>query len=311
MLTTLTCNPSFDRTVEVDLLTRGEVHRLARDTIEGGGKGINVAKALVRGGVAARAVFPANASDGLRMRALVEADGGPPCVIVEIDQPIRTNVTIIDGETTTKLNAAGPTLGEHDLDALLAATVDGLTAGEWVAMAGSFPPGVDASFVQRVNDAVSSCGALLALDTSGPALEAAIEARVALIKPNAHELAAVTGTPVDTLGDVVDAAMQLIGEGLSAVAASMGSAGAILATADGVWHACAAAEDVRNTVGAGDAFLSGVLSAGMIGPDALAEGVAWGRAAVASPTTSFPPADAADRAAVVVTADLDRGLGVD
>jgi 1-phosphofructokinase len=48
----------------------------------------------------------------------------------------------------------------------------------------------------------------------------------------------------------------------------------------------------RSSVGAGDALLAGFLAGGAKGPEALAEGLAWGAAAVSLPGSRMPgPAD--------------------
>ena len=55
MIVTLTLNPSLDRTVEVPGLVRGEVIRASAGRLDPGGKGVNVARALLANGVPARA----------------------------------------------------------------------------------------------------------------------------------------------------------------------------------------------------------------------------------------------------------------
>ena len=75
-------------------------------------------------------------------------------------------------------------------------------------------------------------------------------------------------------------------------------------------HGIAPTNIVKNTVGAGDAFLAGFLAGGGAGPTALEEGLSWGRAAVQSATTTFPPATAEDRAAVSLMTDIDRSMPV-
>ena len=56
MITTICMNPSFDKTVEVDALTLGEVNRIRTTRTDMGGKGINVAVVLRRLGMDCRCV---------------------------------------------------------------------------------------------------------------------------------------------------------------------------------------------------------------------------------------------------------------
>lgn len=150
----------------------------------------------------------------------------------------------------------------------------------------------------------------MAIDASGAALRAAVEGNAALIKPNRDELSDVVGRDLETLGDVVDAAIEVRDGGVGGVVVSLGSSGAVLVDQSGVVHGTAPTNIVKNTVGAGDAFLAGFLAGGGAGPDALASGLSWGRAAVQSASTSFPPATDEDRAAVSLTEDIDRSLPV-
>ena len=72
MILTLTPNPSIDRTVTLDgELSRGQVHRVALVTSQGGGKGVNISRAAVTAGIPSIAVVPAGKDD----RTAFEAAG--------------------------------------------------------------------------------------------------------------------------------------------------------------------------------------------------------------------------------------------
>ncbi|WP_262403154.1 hypothetical protein, partial [Actinomadura sp. CNU-125] len=57
MIVTLTLNPSLDRTIEVDALTRGAVLRARSARLDPGGKGVNVSRALLANGTDSTAVL--------------------------------------------------------------------------------------------------------------------------------------------------------------------------------------------------------------------------------------------------------------
>ena len=70
MILTLTPNPSIDRTVALDgELSRGQVHRVASVTSQGGGKGVNISRAAVSAGIPSIAVVPAAQGRPVRPRA--------------------------------------------------------------------------------------------------------------------------------------------------------------------------------------------------------------------------------------------------
>ncbi|WP_168220944.1 PfkB family carbohydrate kinase [Actinomadura sp. WMMA1423] len=66
MIVTVTLNPSLDRTIEVDALTRGAVIRARSARLDPGGKGVNVSRALLANGVESAAVVAVGGSDGDR-----------------------------------------------------------------------------------------------------------------------------------------------------------------------------------------------------------------------------------------------------
>ena len=58
MIVTITLNPSLDRTLEIERLVRGSVLRTSSPTLEAGGKGVNVSRALAANGIPNLAVLP-------------------------------------------------------------------------------------------------------------------------------------------------------------------------------------------------------------------------------------------------------------
>jgi 1-phosphofructokinase len=284
---TVTANPSVDRTVEVAELVRGGLHRASAVHVHPGGKGINVARALVRNGLKARAVVPAGGVEGEHLIALLD-DYSIDVIRVPALGPVRSNISVIEPDATvTKVNEAGAQLSAEETQAFSDAVLDNVADASWVVVAGSLPPGMTDEFYADLIRLLGPSGAKVVVDTSGPALRAAVKAGPTLIKPNLEELEEAVGRPLWTLRDVVDAAEELRALGAGAVLASLGSKGAVLVEADGVWHA-EAPVDARSTVGAGDAMLAGFLSAGGEGVGALSAGVAWGAAAVSLPGSTMP-----------------------
>jgi 1-phosphofructokinase len=294
MIVTVTPNPSIDRTIEVAELVRGAVLRAVAGHVDPGGKGVNVARALAANGRKARAVLPSGGAEGRQLAELLGA-AGIDVASVPVRDPVRVNVAVVEPDgTTTKLNELGPNLSPAEVEALIAATVAGAEGSEWVACCGSLPPGAGDDFYARLAARVAETGSKVALDSSGPAFTAALTARPALVKPNHEELAEAAGMPVGTLGEVADAAKSLLDQGVATVVVSLGADGALLVNSDGVVHGEAPADRPRSTVGAGDALLAGFLAAGGSGPSALAEGLAWGTAAVQLPGSRMPTPDDLD-----------------
>jgi 1-phosphofructokinase len=298
MIVTLTLNPSVDRTVEVETLARGEVMRALGVRVDPGGKGINVSRALASHGLPTRAVVTLGGAEGEHLVALLR-DTGIEIVPVPIRGAIRSNITVVEPDgTTTKLNEPGAQLSADELAAVFLAVKTAAESADWLVASGSLPPGAPASIYADLVRSLAGSGTRVAVDTSGPALQAVLAAGPALVKPNRDELAEVTGQPLRTIADVVEAACRLRDLGARTVLASLGADGAVLVDDDGALHGATPAVLPISSVGAGDAMLAGFLAAGGVGAKALTEGLAWGAAAVLQPGSGMPSPHDIDRAVV-------------
>ena len=264
MITTLTPNPSLDRTVTLPgPLLRGAVNRLASVTVEPGGKGVNVARVLAASGQPVTTVLPAATHDPLL--AAIAALGLPGLTALPVPVAgaarVNTAVTEPDG-TTTKLNEPGAGLSAEEVDAVEHALLEALASApptatdehHWAVLSGSLPPGAPVDWYVRLVGLLRPLGVRIAVDTSDAplaALAAALPGSAPdLIKPNGEELAQLAGVGATDLeegamaGDlepVAAAARVLVDLGIGAVMATLGAAGAVLVTPDGAWHATAPA----------------------------------------------------------------------
>ena len=297
MIVTLTLNPSVDRTVEVEALVRGDVMRaLASGSIP-----------AARGSTSPERWRPTACRPGPSSRsAEPRASTWSPCCATRGSRSsrsdpgaIRSNITVVEPDgTTTKFNEPGAELSADELAAVFAAVKAAADSADWLVASGSLPPGTPADVYADLVRGLAGSGTCVAVDTSGPALEAVLAAGPTLVKPNRDELAEVTGLRLETIADVVEAATRLRDRGAGAVLASLGADGAVLVDEDGAIHGRTPAVPPRSSVGAGDAMLAGFLAGGGKGAEALVEGLAWGAAAVLQPGSGMPsPADI-DRVAV-------------
>jgi 1-phosphofructokinase len=312
MIVTLTANPSFDRTIALSgRLERGDVVRADSVLEQAGGKGVNISRVAAAAGVPTVAVFPAGAESSFTLEL---EQHGIECAPVPPTGPIRVNLTLTEPDgTTTKINGAGALADADLLVRLRTALEKAATEAEWVVLAGSLPPGAPDEWYADLAAALADLPAAVAVDTSDGALVAVAErlesTNLGLLKPNAQELAQLTGgDPADLEGDphaVADAAHRLVERGAGAVLATLGGAGAVLVTPEGAWHATAPAVTVVSTVGAGDSSLFGYLLGelgGLPPADRLRFAVAYGSAAAALPGTTLPAPHQVHPDLVTVTA---------
>jgi 1-phosphofructokinase len=297
VIVTLTLNPSLDRTVEVPGLVRGAVIRASGGRIDPGGKGVNVARALLANGVAARAVLPAGGAVGRQLVELLEVEG-VPMTAVPVAGATRSNLTLSEPDgTVTKINEGGELLGTDEIDLLADAVVQLVGPLDWAVLSGSLPTGVDAGVYARLTERFVQAGIDVAVDTSGPALVRAVRAQPTIVKPNRDELSEALGRDIRSLADAVEAAELLRSAGALSVLASLGPDGAVLVERDGVVFGDCVVDEPRSSVGAGDCLLAGFLAArstGATGREALATALRWAAAAVELPGSAVPgPADVA------------------
>ena len=306
-IVTVTLAPAVDLTYRIDRIEPGQVNRASSFTSELSGKGVNVSHAVHASGVATRAVLPLAAD---------ERPGEAPWLRpVPARGATRQNVTIATGDgVTTKLNAPATPLSRSELDALLQTAIEQAQdlGADWVVLAGTVPPleGGETADLGAAVAALGGAGLRVAVDTSGAPLALLLSehaGQIALVKPNTRELAEATGRPLRMLGDVAEAASELVSRGIETVYVSMGEDGALGVSADGVWWARAAAPAVVNATGAGDASLAGFLvRAGSGRPDipaAIAGAASYGALAVSQPGTLLHDPAAAPRATVVSDPD--------
>jgi 1-phosphofructokinase len=305
MIVTVTLNPSLDRTIEVAELTRGAMVRASATRLDPGGKGVNVSRALAAHAIATSAVVPLGGPEGAQLTSLLAQEGIDVCP-VPVSSPTRSNVSLVEPDgTVTKINEPGGTLTADDLDEIVSAVLAAAGTADWVVACGSLPPGVPHTFYGRLGRLLTDRGVRFAVDTSGPALTAALGSRPALVKPNRGELAESVGWRIDTLADVVRAAEAVRAAGAGAVLASLGGDGAVLIDGQGVRYGESPVDRRRSAVGAGDAMLAGFLAAGVTGRDTLVEALSWGAAAVRFPGSRMPGPSDVDRANVRVHAEID------
>lgn len=303
MIVTVTPNPSIDRTVTLPgELVRGAVHRVTSVSSEPGGKGVNVSRALTLAGVATVAVLPAAGHDPILTGLHSQ---GVDYHAVPVDHPVRTNLAITETDgTTTKVNEPGAGLTPAQAEALAWAVIQRARADHWVVLSGSLPPGLPDAWYSEMTAALRAHGCKVAVDTSDAPLAALAtdlrEAAPDLMKPNAEELAGLTGVSPESLelaldrGDaqpVVAAARNLVEQGVGAVLATLGAAGAVLVDASGAWLAIPPPVSAVSTVGAGDASLAGYIlaeAAGCSAPERLQTAVAYGSAAASLPGSAMP-----------------------
>jgi len=282
MILTVTLNAALDITYRVPRLHPHTTNRITEVSERPGGKGLNVARVLAALGHRTVATGFAGGGTGEALRALL-AETEVTDALVPVGGATRRTVAVVDAATgdTTQLNEPGPVVSPAEWDTFLGTYRELLGEARAVALCGSLPPGVPVDVYARLTRAARSAGVPVLLDTSGEPLRRGLAARPDLAKPNADELAALTGST-----EPLRAARDARRRGAHAVAASLGPDGMLAVTADGTWQAAPPHRITGNPTGAGDSAVAGLLS-GLVEnlpwPDRLTRAVALSAATVRAP----------------------------
>ncbi|MFF4320478.1 1-phosphofructokinase family hexose kinase [Streptomyces sp. NPDC001568] len=290
MILTVTLNTALDITHRVPSLRPHTTHRVTAVAERPGGKGLNVARVLAALGHEVTATGFAGGPTGAVVRALLAASPGVVDALLPCAGTTRRTLAVVDEATgdTTQFNEPGPQITAVEWAAFLAHYAELVAGARAVALCGSLPPGVPVGAYATLVRAARAAGVPVLLDTSGEALRRGVAARPEMIKPNAAELAELTGSR-DPLPATRDARRR----GARAVITSLGPAGLLAATPHGTWRAAPPRPLAGNPTGAGDSAVAGLLSAlteGLDWPARLTRAVALSAATVHAPTAgAFDP----------------------
>lgn len=295
-IVTLTINPAVDIFVNVSHVEPTAKLRCSAPKRDPGGGGINVARVVHRLGGDVTAIYPTGGAIGKLLHRLLEREG-IDSIVTPSHVETRENFTAFEEESGLQYRFVlpGSPLHPPEWEAVLDKLSDLPQKPRVVVASGSVPPGVPEDIYAEVTRRARKLGAKVVIDTSGPALTAALEAGVTLVKPNQNELSEFVGKPLESDADRIAACRALIADGRTEmVALTLGDQGAMLVTQERALRAEPMRIEVVSTVGAGDSFLGGLVAALARHKDideAFRLAVAAGSAAVMSQGTELGSED--------------------
>ena len=272
MILTVTLNAALDRTLTVPSFAAGHRHRATGAVALPGGKGVNVARALRCLGEPVIATGLAGGRTGTTIIEELTAEG----ILndfVRIREESRASTAVVDpmnGEQT-EINEVGPSIGADELQTLFDKLGYLSKGADLVVLAGSLPRDVPEEFYATVLRNLRAASVPAALDVFGGPLRAALSGEPGIVSPNRREAEEIVGY------EFQDDADQAAG---AEVLAQMGAGVVLIHDVDG----CVArfpdgksgvtfkaklppVSDIVASVGSGDAFLAGFVSAWLADPD--------------------------------------------
>jgi len=263
MILTITLHPAIDLLVELDRLEANVVVRAETATRIAAGKGVNVARMAAHLGVAAHAVVVTGRDTAAEYAMLANAQG-LSIELLTTPGPTRTNISVHEAATGRhyKINTPGGAVDAAVVAGAERAIADAATAGRAIVLSGSLPPGLAPQDLARLVEAARRARVPAFVDAEGEALRAALEARPTGAKANLGEWAGALGIEAPDAVEMLRAIRRHLGPSAPPLlAVTDGARGAALGDDTGVWQAMPSATAPRRSVGAGDAFLAGMVVA--------------------------------------------------
>ncbi|MGA5503171.1 1-phosphofructokinase family hexose kinase [Streptomyces umbrinus] len=304
MILTVTLNTALDITYRVRGLRPHTSHRVTEVIERPGGKGLNVARVLAALGHEVTVTGFVGGATGRAVQEQLTHTAGVVDALVPVAGATRRTIAVADTATgdTTQLNEPGPSITPAEWSAFQEAYEVLLRSASAVALCGSLPPGVPVGAYAQLVRTARALAVPVLLDTSGEPLRRGIAARPDIVKPNADELAELTGSH-----DPSQATRDARRRGAHSVVASLGAEGLLARTPDGDWHAAPPRAVHGNPTGAGDSVVAGLLS-GLVErlpwPERLARAVALSAASVLAPVAGEFDPSAYEELLDLVTVDL-------
>lgn len=290
MIVTVTPNAALDKTIQVPSMQIGLRHRGAQGLVAPGGKGINVARALLVLGEPVIAAGLAGGETGSRITRALTAEG-----ILNDFTPIagesRSTTVLVDPTTgrQTEIIENGPEVDADELERLLERLEYLARDARWAVLAGSLPREVPEDWYADAIKRLRRTGARIVLDSEGEPLRHGVGAEPDLVSPNQREAEELVGHEFAGEDDLVHALDEIAEMGPRNVLITFeGGCAALLRDGQQTRRFLVRAPrvEVLSTVGAGDALLAGHLAAISRErdlDDALRHAVACGTASTLTP----------------------------
>lgn len=291
MLLLVSTNPTVDRLIGLPHLNVSQVHRAASIQLSAGGKAINVARAARNLGVDDQLSVGFLAGHaGHLLRDLMAGEHLPFCWHFAAQGETKMSHLLLHEQgDTTVINEPGPVMTAEDWQAFEALVWEKAKLSRAVVLAGTIPPGVPAARYLDLCRRLTTLQTQVFIDTPGATLQAVLTDPAGMaIKVNRSELSQALGIDLTAPGKMVATLRVLIGSGAKLIGVTLGSEGAILADANGIYRTCNSPRPQCSisTVGSGDSFTAGLVTGYLRGrslPDSLRLAEACGIANIESP----------------------------
>jgi len=282
---TVTANPALDLSTDAPAVIPDRKLRCSAPLMHPGGGGVNISRAIAGLGGASRALVAHGGATGQHLADLIAAEG-LSVASLGVPHPTRQSVSVRDGATGLQYRfmMPGSPWTQADATTARAAVLGAVTPGALVLPSGSLPPGLSVDFFLGLIPDLAAQGARMIIDTSGPALTRAAEAKAGLyvLRMDTAEAEELTGLTLTDLDDIASLTSDLRAAGAAEIVIiAAGAQGTVIDT--GEWRGLTRPPVVvpHSKIGAGDSFMGAFAMSISRGEDPVTA-CCWGTAAAAS-----------------------------
>jgi 1-phosphofructokinase family hexose kinase len=259
MINTVTFNAAVDHILFLDKIKKNITNRITDTLVSVGGKGTHVSINLSIMGERSRAFGFAYGKNGRYIIEQLKKHDVETHFCCADDRESRDCYQIIeDDNSCTMFAEKGVSPSDAELESLFDEMKNHIESGDLLVLSGD-ASNTRACTYLRIMEELAEHDVRIFLDTSGAMLKEGIKKHPYLIKPNKDELASLCGMPIENDDDVLSAIDSLDKYDIEVIAVSLGSVGSVMRTGKGTFIATPPEVKVRNTIGCGDCFLSGLI----------------------------------------------------
>ncbi len=266
-------NPTIDQIYEIENFKVGGTFKVNKSSLFPVGKAISFALGIreLTSSEAILRVLAVIGKDDITLYSDFLSSRNIDFKFLEVEGKTRSNKTINDPiqKTTTHIRERGFELKVNDVKNIYKILKDNIEEGDFTVISGSIPPGVTHKIYYDIINICKNEGALIVLDTNGPALVNGVLANPNIIKPNLVELSQILNDPqlnnldfsdiIETSREIAKKAKVLLNNELEVVLITLGDKGAICMTNEKIVYGNVQVDKIIDTVGSGDSFLAGFI----------------------------------------------------
>lgn len=257
---TVTLNPAVDQILYLPEFQPEVTNRLTGTTQGLGGKGTHVSINLKLLGLDNTAFGIVHGSTGTKIVNMLKDYGIQVRFQHYPEQESRTNYLLIeDSGKCACLSSKGVPLSRENISDFIRYLDENIEDGDFLILSGDASNCPDAFVYNTILKALRHKHLKVFLDASGETLKQCILEHPFLIKPNQDELSYLCGKTLNTENDIREALISLDAYDIPVIAVSLGGSGSMVRTRNGLYRITPPKIQVRNTIGCGDCFLSGLI----------------------------------------------------